>query len=139
MSKKEIYISVDIEADGRAPGLSSMLSFGAAAYRLDKTLVGTFSRNLELLPDARPEAKIMKEFWEGNPDAWQKARKDAEPPEKAIPEFVAWVRQISGDMRPIFVGYPASYDFKWIDYYCIRFADLNPFGFSGCIDLKTLA
>ncbi len=48
----EIYISTDVETDGPAPGLNSMLSFGSAAYLADKTLIGTFSANLEALPGA---------------------------------------------------------------------------------------
>lgn len=34
-------------------GPHSMLSFASAAYRSDKTLVSTFSANLETLPGAR--------------------------------------------------------------------------------------
>ena len=48
----EIYVSTDVEADGPIPGPHSMLSFGSAAFRQDKTLVSTFSANLELLPGA---------------------------------------------------------------------------------------
>ena len=48
----EIYVSTDIESDGPAPGLNSMLSFGSAAYLADKTILGTFSANLEVLEEA---------------------------------------------------------------------------------------
>jgi hypothetical protein len=41
----EIYISTDIEADGRIPGPHSMLNIGAATYTADKVLVSTFSAN----------------------------------------------------------------------------------------------
>ncbi len=51
----EIYVSTDIEADGRIPGVHSMLSFGSAAYLADKTLLGTFTANLEQLPGAVPD------------------------------------------------------------------------------------
>ena len=40
----EIYLSVDVEADGPIPGPYSMLSFGIAAFSIDKVLLGTFSR-----------------------------------------------------------------------------------------------
>jgi len=53
MAKKpEIYVSMDIEADGPIPGPNSMLSFAAACFNEKSTLVGTFDRNLELLPGA---------------------------------------------------------------------------------------
>ena len=52
----EIYVSTDIEADGPIPGPNSMLSFGSAAFREDKTLVSTFAANLKLLPRASGDA-----------------------------------------------------------------------------------
>jgi hypothetical protein len=48
----EIYVSTDVEVDGPIPGPYSMLSFGSAAYRANKTLISTFAANLELLPGA---------------------------------------------------------------------------------------
>lgn len=137
--KPEIYISVDIEADGRVPGLSSMLSFAAAAYDIDKRLISTFERNLTLLPTATSHAETM-EFWNSTPEnmaAYQVTRQNTVLPEYAMPEFVAWLSSLDG--VPVFVGYPAAFDFKWIDFYCIAFAGNNPFGFSRCIDVKTLA
>ena len=51
-TREEIYVSTDVEVDGPIPGPYSLLSLGSAAYRADKTLVATFSANLEVLPDA---------------------------------------------------------------------------------------
>lgn len=53
----EIYVSTDVEADGPIPGPHSMLSFGSAAYRGDKRLVGTFEANLAVLPGPRATPK----------------------------------------------------------------------------------
>ena len=69
----EIYISTDIETDGWQPGKNSMLSIGSAAYFVDKTLISTFTANLEALPDAVAEPKTMK-WWETQPKAWQACR-----------------------------------------------------------------
>jgi hypothetical protein len=55
----KIYVSTDVETDGPIPGINSMLSFGSAADLADKTLVGTFSANLEILPGAQPCPKTM--------------------------------------------------------------------------------
>lgn len=49
---KESYVSTDVETDGPIPGPHSMLSLWSAAYLPEKTLVSTFSANLELLPGA---------------------------------------------------------------------------------------
>jgi len=46
----EIYLSIDVEADGPIPGAFSLLSLGCAALTLDKELLGTFARNLAPLP-----------------------------------------------------------------------------------------
>jgi len=50
--RPEIYISTDIETNGPIPGEYSLLSFGSAAFTLDKKIVATFSANLETLPGA---------------------------------------------------------------------------------------
>ena len=42
----EIYVSVDIEADGPIPGDNSMLSIGSAAYDESESLLSTFSANI---------------------------------------------------------------------------------------------
>ena len=73
--KGEIYVSTDIEADGPIPGPNSMLSFASAAYRADKTLVGTFTRNLAALPGAAPDPKT-EAWWKLQPEAWAACRKD---------------------------------------------------------------
>src|SRR5262245_46314186 len=114
----EIYVSTDIEADGPIPGPNSMLSFASAAYLPDKTLVGTFSANLKLLPDATPDPKTM-EFWKQHPDAWQAARTDCRAPGEAMPSYVAWLKALPG--KPVFVGYPASFDFLFVYWYLMRF------------------
>ena len=62
----EIYISTDVESDGPIPGPHSMLSFASAAYLANKTLLGTFSANLELLPGASGHPDTM-EWWKTLP------------------------------------------------------------------------
>ena len=58
----EVYVSTDVETDGPIPGPHSMLSFGSAAYRADKTLVGIYSANLITLPGAQGDPRTM-EWW----------------------------------------------------------------------------
>src|SRR5512140_1500698 len=75
----ETYVSTDIEADGPIPGPHSMLSLGSAAYAADKTLLSTFSVNLEELPGASPHPR-QSAWWAENPDAWAACRRDPEEP-----------------------------------------------------------
>jgi hypothetical protein len=131
----EIYVSTDVEADGPIPGPHSMLSFASAAYRADKTLVGTFTRNLETLDGATPDPKT-EAWWKTQPDAWAACRRDLQSPAVAMRHYVEWLRRLPG--RPVFVGYPASYDFMFVYWYLIRFAGESPFSHSA-LDIKTFA
>lgn len=135
MSKSEIYVSTDVEADGPIPGPHSMLSFGSAAYLADKTLISTFSANLKTLPDANGHPDTMA-WWKQNQTAWDACRVDCQPPETAMHNYVAWLKALPG--KPVFVGYPAAYDFMFVYWYLMRFAGESPFSHSA-LDMKTLA
>lgn len=132
---KEIYVSTDVETDGPIPGPNSMLSFGCAAYSLDKTLVDTFEANLELLPQAQGDPKTM-EWWATQPDAWNACRENLQAPQAAMTNYVAWLERLPG--KPVFVGYPAAFDFLFVYWYLMRFAGKSPFSHSA-LDIKTLA
>jgi len=131
----EIYVSTDVEADGPIPGPHSMLSFASAAYQRDKTLVGTFSRNLETLEGAKPDPKT-EAWWQTQPEAWAACRRDLRAPATAMREYVEWLRALPG--RPVFVGYPASYDFMFVYWYLMRFVGESPLSHSA-LDIKTFA
>lgn len=135
MSKPEIYVSTDVEADGPIPGPHSMLSFGSAAYLADKTLIATFSANLETLPEASGHPDTMK-WWSENPIAWAACRTDCEPPLVAMKRYVDWLKALPG--KPVFVGYPVAYDFLFVYWYLMRFAGESPFSHSA-LDVKTFA
>lgn len=131
----EVYVSTDVEADGPIPGPHSMLSFASAAYLANKQLVGTFSVNLVTLPGASGHPRTM-EWWRSQPEAWAACRKDPEDPATAIPRYVAWLKSLPG--KPVFVAYPAGFDFTFVYWYLLRFGDENPFSHSA-LDVKTLA
>lgn len=132
---EEIYVSTDVESDGPIPGMNSMLSFGSAAYLADKTLLATFSANLEILPEAKANPSTM-EWWLTQPEAWAACRENPQSPEKAMKEYVVWLKSLPG--RPIFVGYPVGFDFTFIYWYLMRYAGESPFSFSA-LDIKTYA
>src|SRR5882724_12427212 len=108
---KEIYVSTDVETDGPIPGPHSMLSFGSAAYFADKTLVSTFTANLETLPGATGAPDTMA-WWESQPVAWAACRRDLQPPETALRSYLAWLKNLPG--RPVIVAYPAGVDFLFV-------------------------
>jgi hypothetical protein len=135
ISMPEVYVSTDFETDGPIPGPHSMLSLGSAAYAADGTLIGTFEANLDLLPGAAGHPETMA-WWDRNRKAWRAARENPRPAEEVMPEYVAWVKSLPG--KPVFVAYPAGFDFLFVYWYLIRFAGESPFSHSA-LDMKTLA
>jgi hypothetical protein len=131
----EIYVCSDVETDGPIPGPHSMLSFASAAYQPDKTLVATFSANLETLPGAAPHPRTAA-WWTAHPDAWEACRTNPEPPEIVMPRYVDWVQSLPG--RPVFVAYPATFDFMFVFWYLMRFTGASPFSHAA-LDIKTYA
>lgn len=121
---EEIYICTDIEADGPCPGHYSMLSFASVAFRLDKTILGAFERNLELLPGAQ-QYKPTMDWWKTEPEAWAACRKDPVDPKEAMTEYVEWVKGLDG--LPVFVAAPVSFDWSFILWYLYELAGENPF------------
>jgi len=135
-SKPEIYVSVDIEADGPIPGDYSMLSLGAAAFwPTSREPVNTFKVNLEPLEGAEQDPGTMA-WWKKQPEAWEKATSEQVPPKLAMQMFRDWLKELPG--KPVFVGYPVTYDQSFVHWYMIHFCDEDPLGFQG-LDLKTLA
>lgn len=131
----EIYVSTDVETDGPIPGVNSMLSFASAAYLTDKTLLGTFSANLESLPDAKSDPKTMA-FWSTEPIAWAAARQDLQHPQQAMQNYLSWLKNLPG--KPVLIGFPVAFDFMFIYWYLMRYVGESPFSFSA-LDIKTYA
>lgn len=132
----EIYVSTDIETDGPLPGPNSMLSFGSAAFSEESGLLDTFTANLDLLPGAKPDPRTKEEFWDKNPEAWKACRFNPKPLADTMQAYVAWVKKLPG--KPVFVGYPVTFDFMFMYYYMLLFAGESPFSFSG-LDMKSFA
>lgn len=115
----ETYLLVDIESDGPVPGRHSMLSFAAVAFKADKTILGTFERNLETLPEGEQYPATM-EWWKKFPEAWAACRENPVAPEAAMGDFLAWARSLPNP-PVIFVANPISYDWLFMHYYLHRF------------------
>jgi hypothetical protein len=136
---QELYVSLDIEADGPCPGLFSMLSFGMAAFTLEKQLVSTFTRNLHTLEGARTDERTMT--WWGaaeNADAFRKSRIDPVPAKSAMLDARAWLESMKRFGRPIICGAPSGFDFTFIYYYFQRELGESPVGFAS-LDLRSYA
>jgi len=135
MKAEEIYVSTDVETDGPLPGVHSMLSIGSAAYTADKVLIDSFSANLETVPDLSRDPKTTA-WWATQPEAWAACRANPETPAAAMSRYLTWLNSLPG--RPVFVAYPAAFDFPFVSWYLHRYTGANPFGYA-VIDIKTYA
>lgn len=135
----EIYVSVDIEADGPIPGDYSMLSLGSAAYDNDENLLSTFTVNIAPLEGAKQHADTM-EFWKANPKAWEAVQIGQQPPGSAMAKYAAWLDGLVAgtETHLVFVGYPAVFDYSFVHWYMLHFVGRDPFSFYA-LDLKTYA
>lgn len=131
----EIYVSTDIETDGMAGGVHSMIQLGSVAVTLDGTTISEFSANLQPLPEATQLNSTM-EWWAKRPQIYKAVTENPEPPLDVMVRYDAWLKSLPGN--PVFVGYPVTFDYGFVWYYQWRFVGSSPFT-HGALDIKTLA
>ena len=125
---REAYISVDVEASGPVPPTYSMLSLGAVVVDNPKE---TFYVELKPVND-KFVADAMKIV--GRP--LQDFEKHGREPRAAMTAFRDWLRDIGKAAKPIFVGFNATFDWAFVNFYFHEYLGENPFGF-GAIDIKS--
>jgi DNA polymerase III epsilon subunit-like protein len=124
------FISVDIEASGPVPGEYSMLSLGACV--VGKTEEQFY---VELKPiTRRQDAEAVRVSGLDHDDLERRGT----DPIQAMLAFESWIQHATPDgYRPVFVAYPATFDWMFVAYYFHRFLARNPFGVSG-LDLTSI-
>ena len=82
------------------------------------------------------------QFWQRNEKAWRQAVADQMPANRVMREYDTWVREMASAAgqraKPVFVAYPAGYDWTFVYWYLIRFVGESPFGFQA-LDMKSFA
>lgn len=129
-TKREIFISVDIETSGPIPGEFSMLTLGACCVEdPSKNFACSFKPiNGNFVPEALEVTGL----------SLAKLAEEGLAPEVAMQKFAAWVGSLSAEAQiPVFVGLNAPFDWSFVNYYFHRFAGMNPFGFTA-VDIKAL-
>jgi len=124
---KEVYISVDVEAAGPVPPTYSLLSIGAVAVdKPDSTFyVEIQPINANFVPAAMDVVgRTLEQF-----------QKTGIPPIEAMTTFREWTDAIARDAKPVFVGFNATFDWAFINFYFQEYLRENPFGIGG-IDIK---
>lgn len=133
MSAPQLYVDVDIEADGIA-GHGSMLSIGAQSPTGES-----------FYSEVRP---ISNEFKSGNREfceqhGLERDRLMIEAPDfsEVMTDFHTWVSEVAGShgKQPVFTAFNAAFDWAFVDLYFIKAGfEQNPFGIAP-FDLKSLA
>lgn len=142
-STSEVYVSVDVEADGPVPGPFSMVSLGACAAALRGSgghIVvidperHTFYRELQPIserwdPEALAVSGLSREY----------LQEHGAEPAAAMHDFVEWIDALSKEYRarPVFAAYPLAFDWQFVYYYLVVYATRSPFGHSAHFDMKT--
>jgi DNA polymerase III epsilon subunit-like protein len=129
-SKREVFLSVDVETAGPIPGEYSLLTIGACNVT-DPT--HTFA--CELKPTTR----------NADPDALKvtglsldRLEREGLKPNAAMQAFHDWIVHAAGaDGAPVFVGFNAPFDWSFVNYYFHRYLGKNPFGFAA-LDIKSM-
>jgi DNA polymerase III alpha subunit (gram-positive type) len=132
-----IIFSIDIETNGLAAGINSMISLGAAAIEVETgKVVSPFKINIKPVPDLQVDPNTMK-WWEGFPEAYKAATDDAVDASVAMPLFVKWVKSF-GIEKPVGAAWKPGFDMAFLRYYLYRFSDGDVFGRAGSgLDIKT--
>jgi DNA polymerase III epsilon subunit-like protein len=125
--REDVFVSVDIEADGPIPGDYSMISLGAA-------VVG--SEGLTFYREIKPiSSKFVPEALAVSGLAREKLLAEGREPEAAMREFAGWLLKVCPTGRPVFVAFNATFDWMFVNWYFVHFVGVNPFGISG-LDIK---
>ena len=145
---RELYISVDVEADGPTPMPYSMVSIGAVVsgfkdtddsiVRLDmQTPQNAFYAELKpisdmWIPESLAVSGLEREYLELN----------GEDPASAMTSFSVWVNNMVATYdckTAVFCAFPLGFDWMWTYWYLENFSEFgSPFGHSRGLDIKTL-
>lgn len=126
--RPERYFSVDIESSGPIPGRYSMLSLGACA--VDAPSESFYAEFKPISKDFVPDAMRVSGF------DLDQLEIDGRDPAEAMLAFMNWVEAAADGSKPVFVGFNATYDWQFVNWYFETFCGRNPFGFGG-VDIKS--
>ena len=114
---------VDVEADGPAPALYSMVSFGVVEVTKagpGRTFYGMVA---PITDDYIPEALAVSGFSREQHLAF-------EQPVVVMERFVQWLDEVNGKGRASFLSDNPAFDWQFVNYYLWRYVKRNPFGHS---------
>ena len=131
----DLYISVDIEADGPYPGDYSMLSLGAKALGIDGAAGEFYVEMRPISENFVPEALAVCE--QGGLDREALIRSGV-PANQAMTRFRNWLADLAQKTgkRPVFCSF-STWDWAYVYWYFMKYLDKSPMGHSS-LDMKSL-
>lgn len=129
-TKREVFISVDVETAGPIPSEYSLLTIGACnVANTEQTFY------CKLKPTTH---NFVPKSLEVTGLSLEKLEQEGLDPTEAMHQFQVWVEHIVGSNgTPVFVGFNAAFDWSFINYYFHYYIGENPFGFAA-LDIKSL-
>lgn len=137
----DVYFSADVETDGPIPGRFSMLSVGIVragsfdgrSFERPTSYADTFYAELKPI-----SADFQTEALRVNGLDRDRLVREGTDPARAMTDAARFIRDASGEGRPVLVAYPLSFDWSWLYWYFIAFhPGGSPFDHSRCFDIKT--
>jgi len=140
---QDLYLSVDVEADGPVPGPYSLLSIGACTVGLrspdgrfapvgdEDTFYG------ELRPTGTSVDRAATAVSGLDRD---RLAAEAEDAPTAMSRFGDWVSTVARrwDATPVFCAWPLGFDWMFVRHYFVLHApQADPFGHGNALDMKT--
>ncbi|WP_030166539.1 hypothetical protein [Spirillospora albida] len=126
----ELYLAVDVEADGPIPGPYSMISLGISVVGRPDLAFYTEIRPIsdDFVPAALAVSGLDRD----------RLLREAPPAEEAMAAAAAWINGLRRTGRPVFLAGPAVFDGMFVHWYFMRFLGKSPFNASGAgIDLRS--
>jgi DNA polymerase III epsilon subunit-like protein len=115
------WVMIDIEADGPAPGLYSMIELGAVV--VEPGLTRTFYTSLQPISSLFvPEALNITGYSREQTMAFTN-------PLDAIMDFDKWLKDNVSE-QPRFISDNNGFDWQFVNYYFWKYLNRNPFGYS---------
>ena len=115
------WVMVDIEADGPAPGLYSMIELGAVI--VESGLTRSFYTSLQPISSLFvPEALNITGYSREQTMAFTN-------PLDAIMDFDKWLKDNVSE-QPRFISDNNGFDWQFVNYYFWKYLNRNPFGYS---------
>ena len=130
MSLPELYIAVDVEADGPIPGPYSMISLGMAVVGHPDQRFYTELRPIsdDFVPQALAVSGLDRD----------RLLREAPTAAEAMAAAAGWINGLRRIGRPVFLAAPAVWDGMFVHWYFLRFVGHSPFGATGSgVDLRS--